>query len=40
MAAGIRPVWFNRTGRPLLDARVTEIRAFEPLADVEATLIS
>jgi len=40
MAAGIRPVWFNRQGRPLLDPGVSEIRAFEPVEEVEIKLLA
>jgi len=39
MAAGIRAVWFNRQGRPLLDPSVSEIRAFEPLDEIQRQIL-
>lgn len=37
-AAGIAPVWFNRTGRPSPDATVAELTSLAPAADALAVL--
>lgn len=37
-AAGIAPVWFNRTGRPSPDATVAELTSLTPAADALAVL--
>jgi pyrimidine 5'-nucleotidase len=41
-AAGIRAIWFNptRQRRPVADDSVEELHAFEPLADVMATIVT
>lgn len=37
-AAGVIPVWLNRTGRPSPDATVAELGALEPVGDALAVL--
>jgi putative hydrolase of the HAD superfamily len=39
LAAGVRPVWFNRFGAASPDSSVAELSALEPTADALSTLV-